>query len=136
MTPITGQCFCGNVKYTVSTPIIKTGMCFCSDCQKLTGGASWPFIVVQSISLSITGDTFTEYTRIASSGNKAHVGFCCKCSTTLFGRPELWPEIQTVSASSLDSPELFKPEMYVWTENAPSWVMLDPAVPNFPRNPP
>lgn len=133
---ITGGCFCGKVRYTVNEPILKGGMCFCSQCRKITGGSSWPFVVVVSESLKVTGDAFKEYTRLGSSGKKVHAGFCSECSTTLFGRPELWADIRTISASTLDNPELFRMDMQVWTEDAPSWVILNPDVPVFPRNPP
>lgn len=135
MECIKGQCFCGNVKYTVNAAILKMGVCFCSQCQKITGGSSWPFVVVLNESLTITGDAFREFTRVGFSGKNVHMGFCCKCSTSLFGRPEVWPEIRTVSASTLDNRDLFKPEMNVWTEEAPSWMLFDSSIPNFPKNP-
>ncbi len=43
---ITGKCFCGEVQYTIKANILKSGICHCHDCQRLTGGTAWPFIVV------------------------------------------------------------------------------------------
>lgn len=131
-----GGCFCGKVRYTVSGPILKGEICFCSQCRKITGGSSWPFVVVKSDSLKVTGETFKEHTRLGSSGKNVHIGFCIECSTTLFGRPELWPGIRTISACTLDNPGLFKVDMQVWTEDTPAWAALDPNVPIFLKNPP
>jgi len=131
---ITGGCFCGNVRYEISHEIIKQGVCHCKACQHLTGGAAWPFIVVKSESLHILGD-FKEFTRPGASGYPVHVGFCSHCGSTVFGRPEVWPHIHTVSASSLDTIKDFSPEMHVWTEDAQSWILFHPDTPQFLNNP-
>lgn len=131
---MTGGCFCGNIRYEILEEPIKTGVCHCRSCQHLTGGSSWPFLVVKSESLHISGN-LKEFTRNGGSGHKIHTSFCSNCGSTLFGRPELWPHIRTVSASTLDNSESFSPSMHVWTENAPSWVLLNPDIPQFLNNP-
>lgn len=135
MQEITGGCFCGKVRYTIGEPILKGGICYCTQCQKISGGSSWPFVVVKGDSFKISGDTFKEFTRKGASGKNVRAGFCSECSTTIMGRPELWPDIRTISASTLDNPDLFHIEMQVWTEDAPSWATLDRNIPIFPKNP-
>jgi hypothetical protein len=131
---ITGRCFCGKVRYEISDEVIKTGVCHCHSCQRLTGGSAWPFLVVKSEALHISGHV-KEIMRTGGSGNQVHMGFCDNCGSTLFGRPEIWPHIRTVSATTLDKPEAFLPSMHVWTENAQSWMNLNSDVPQFPGNP-
>lgn len=131
---ITGRCFCGNIKYEFEDLILNSGICHCYDCQRLTGGVAWPFIVVLDQSLSIQG-TVKEFTRTGASGKKVHMGFCETCGSTVFGRPEFWPHIRTISASSLDDPQYFSPSVYVWTQDAPQWFLFDPDIPKFERNP-
>lgn len=132
--PLHGGCYCGHIQYEIVGEVLKEGVCHCRACQQLTGGACWPFLVVNSESLHISGD-LKEFTRKGASGQKVHVGFCPECGSTLFGRPEVWPTIRTVSASSLDNPEFFSPSMHVWTEAMPSWMILNPDVPQFLDNP-
>lgn len=131
---ITGQCFCSKIKYKITAPIIKSGICHCLDCQRLTGGSSWPFIIVPSNSLYTEG-IFKEISRTGSSGKKVHVGFCSVCGTTLFGKPELWPHIRTISVSSLDDRTLHIPNMHVWVKDAAPWVLFDAKTPQFDKNP-
>ena len=131
---LNGGCYCGNVKYEVTGDILKTGVCHCIDCQHLSGGSSWPFVVVPSCELNIMGD-FKEYSRIGASGKKVHAGFCPTCGSTLFGRPEIWPHIRTISASSLNDKSGFSPEMHVWVQDAPEWITFTPNLPKFKRNP-
>lgn len=112
---ITGKCFCGEVQYTIKANILKSGICHCHDCQRLTGGTAWPFIVVPYESLAVQGKT-KEFTRPGASGKPVHVSFCGRSGSTLFGKPEICPHIRIVGASSLDDKTLFSPDMYVWTE--------------------
>lgn len=37
---ITGKCFCGEIHYTIEANILKSGICHCYDCQRLTGGTA------------------------------------------------------------------------------------------------
>lgn len=128
----TGRCFCGAIKYRIEADVLKSGICHCHACQQLTGGAAWPFIVVPQDSLIIQGVT-KEFTRFGASGKPVHVSFCGTCGSTLFGRPEIWPHIRIVGASSLDDQTHFSPDMHVWTENAPKWALFDPSIPKFNR---
>jgi hypothetical protein len=134
MMDITGVCFCKKIRYSISSPILKMGICYCNSCRHLSGGSSWPFIIVKNDALQIIGD-LKEFTRTGGSGNLVHNGFCDHCSTTLFGRLEVWPHIRTISASSLDNPLDFAPQMQVWCQDAPSWTAFNPDVPQFVGNP-
>lgn len=130
---ITGKCFCGAIHYEIQANIIKSGICHCQDCRHLTGGTAWPFIVIPQESLVIQGET-KEFTRPGASGKPVHVSFCGACGSTLFGRPEIWPHLKIVGASSLDDQTLFSPDMNVWTEQAPQWALFDSNIPKFDRS--
>jgi len=41
-SPLTGSCFCGAVKYTLSAPPVLRAYCHCTQCQRLTG--MFPFL--------------------------------------------------------------------------------------------
>lgn len=62
------------------------------------------------------------------------MAFCEKCGSKLFGRFEEWPNIRTVSASSLDDNSKYSPEVQIWTQDAPQWVRLIEGIPQFERN--
>ena len=39
--PLTGSCLCGGVRFEVSEPLVSSGYCHCTRCQRRTGtGAS------------------------------------------------------------------------------------------------
>jgi len=52
---VTGKCFCGEIHYKIEADILKSGICHCYDCQRLTGGTAWPFIVIPQESLLVQG---------------------------------------------------------------------------------
>ena len=43
------------------------------------------------------------------------------------------PDMVFPRASSLDDPEIAKPQMVVYTARAPSWDKVDPSLPSFPE---
>jgi hypothetical protein len=45
------------------------------------------------------------------------------------------PGVVFPRASSLDDPEMAKPQMVVFASRAPSWDYVDPALPAFPTMP-
>jgi hypothetical protein len=45
------------------------------------------------------------------------------------------PGVVFPRASSLDDPEIAKPQMVVFTSRAPSWDHVDPELPAFPTMP-
>lgn len=133
LLPLRGSCYCGHITYEVTEEVLKKGVCHCHSCQKLTGGACWPFLLVKSESLQIHGQV-KELTRLGESGHNVHVGFCPECGTTLFGRPDAWPNIRTVSASTVDNAKDFIPDMHVWTEDKQTWISMSPDIPQFSAN--
>ena len=97
------------IQYRIEADILKSGICYCNDCQRLRGGIAWSFIVVPQESLLIKCE-IKESTRHGASGKPVHVSFCGKCGSTLFTRPEVWPHLSAVGASSLDDKMLFSPK--------------------------
>lgn len=132
---ITGKCFCGEIQYKIESNILKSAVCHCHDCQRLTSGGGWPFIIIPQESLVVQSGETKEFVRQGASGKQAHLSFCGTCGSTLFGKPEIWPHIIIVSASSLDDQSHFSPDMHVWTKDAPKWFIFDPIIPKFDRNP-
>jgi hypothetical protein len=130
---ITGKCYCGNVTYHISGEILRSGVCYCRDCQRLSASIARPFMVVMGESLHIKG-TLKALTRLGASGNQVTMECCTDCGTALFGRFGAWPAIRTVSATTLDEPSLFSPEVQVWTQDAPKWFNLIADIPSFTRN--
>ena len=53
---------------------------------------------------------------------------CTKCGSNLFILAQLVPEMQGLWAGSLDDPNIFEPQINVWTRSAPAWSKIDPSM--------
>jgi hypothetical protein len=61
-------------------------------------------------------------------------GFCPECGSRLFGGES--EHGQGITASSLDDPSLFNPEVNMWVSDAQPWDHIDPNLPKFEKYPP
>jgi hypothetical protein len=46
------------------------------------------------------------------------------------------PDLIFLRASSLDDPDIFKPQMVVYTRSGPAWDHMAPDLPSFETRPP
>ena len=75
------------------------------------------------------------YDRPADSGNIVSRGFCPNCGSAVYSTNSGMPGVVFPRASSLDDPEIAKPQMIVFASRAPSWDHVDPELPAFPTMP-
>jgi hypothetical protein len=72
----------------------------------------------------------------SDAGNNVSRGFCPTCSSPVYSTNSGMPGMVFIRASSLDDPEVFQPQMVVYTRSAPSWNLVDPALRSFEGMPP
>jgi hypothetical protein len=132
---VTGGCLCGAVRYEIAAEPIVTRVCWCRVCQKLGAGGSTVNVCFPRDKITISG-VLADHCSIADSGNVMHRRFCPGCGTPLFSEAEARPHLIFVRAGSLDDPEVARPEVTIWTSQAPSWACIDPATPQVDRQPP
>lgn len=131
----TGQCFCGQVRFSIDADPVGARMCWCRDCQRIASGSATVNVLFPEEAVRFTGD-ITTLTKTADSGNTVERGFCPKCGSQMYSKtvnPKGAP--MRIRAGTLDDPELIAPQAIIWADSAPSWAVLDPALPRFPRGP-
>ncbi|MBN9143502.1 MULTISPECIES: GFA family protein [unclassified Novosphingobium] len=134
--PHTGQCLCGAVKLSLKGDPIAARMCWCHDCQRLASGSATVNALFAPENVTVTGPV-TLHHKTADSGNTVERAFCSACGSHVFSRPLLDPPVAyRIRAGALDNPEIAKPTGIIWTASAPSWAVMDPALPQFPKAPP
>jgi hypothetical protein len=89
-TPLTGGCTCGAVRYECAAESVMAFNCHCRDCQRATGGAYVPAVVVPRNALRVTGEVRYFGVR-GESGQILNRGFCPHCGSRLFGKPDFKP---------------------------------------------
>jgi hypothetical protein len=133
-TPLLGGCMCGAVRYACSVEPVMAFNCHCRDCQRATGGAFVPALIVRRDAVKVTGEV--KYFNVCGdSGQILSRGFCPTCGSRLFGKPDFRPELMAIFAGSLDDPSSHKPVMNIYTDSAQSWDFMDPLLPKLPKAP-
>ncbi len=134
MAGFTGGCLCGAVRYTSTADPALCGHCHCDDCRRSSGTGHCTHLILPAAALSLTGE-LRFYDRPADSGNLISRGFCPVCGAAVLSRNSAMPDMVFPRASSLDDPEVAKPQMVVYASRAPSWDRLDPSLPSFAAMP-
>ena len=132
MTPLLGGCACGAIRYEVTAEPLFALNCHCRDCQRETGSAFAPVVGVARSAFAVTRGTVRTSTLIGGSGKPVLRTFCGDCGSSLFGLPEIRPDLVTIRAGSLDDPSVFRPTRNIFTSQAQPWDYMDPSLPKSP----
>ena len=127
---VTGSCLCGAVEFeTLAEPIAQI-LCYCSDCQVVSGAPSYAAYIVPLDSIELTKGELAGFPVTAESGNTNTRKFCTRCGSRVFA------ELKEISLASVNGMSLprghFQPEGLHRKQNAPDWCLLDERVPDFP----
>lgn len=135
VTPTTGGCLCGVVRYSVSAAPVAVRLCWCRDCQYWASGSATVNAVFERDKVSLKG-ALTDFVSTADSGNTMRRGFCPECGTPVTSASDARPEYVILRVGTMDSPSLAKPAMAIWTDSAPEWAHHDPHIPATPKGAP
>ncbi len=131
----TGQCLCGSVKLAISGETIGTRQCWCRQCQQIASGGPTQNAIFKADDVAITGQVaHSEW--IAASGNALTFHFCPSCGTQIYAQSSARPHLKTVRMGAIDAPHDLKPQVAIWTEDAPAWAVIDPLLEQWPQQPP
>ncbi|WP_206049451.1 GFA family protein [Novosphingobium sp. PC22D] len=131
----TGQCLCGQVRFTVTAEPSGARACWCRDCQRIASGSATVNVLFAEEAVVYSG-AISTLRMTADSGNTVERGFCPECGAQLYSKtvePSGMP--MRVRAGTLDDPELIAPSSLIWVSSAPSWACLDPGLPHHGRGP-
>jgi hypothetical protein len=109
--------------------------CYCRDCQRSTGGAMAPVIVVPKSAFRLVRGDLKYHSVIGDSGNEVGRGFCTSCGAPIATRLAAMPDLMAIKAASLDKPELFKPTMNIYLSSAQPWAPVAKGLQNFDKMP-
>jgi len=126
-----GGCACGQVRYELEGEPIWTQMCYCSDCQRISGSAYGLNLMVVEPQLHIDGSTKSTFLPTGSgSGCENH--FCSECATNIWGHYLIAPPgLFIVRAGTLDDTSWLKPDAQVFTKDRQPWVTIADGVPAY-----
>ncbi|OCC24565.1 aldehyde-activating protein [Croceicoccus estronivorus] len=133
--PYSGRCACGQITLTIAGETLGTRQCWCRQCQKIAAGGPTHNAVFRSEDVEVQGVLATA-AWTAASGNTLTFSFCPSCGTQVYGQSSARMHLKTVRFGVIDEPHGLKPQMVIWTADAPEWAVIDPALERFEGQPP
>ncbi|KAK7181789.1 hypothetical protein DPSP01_012532 [Paraphaeosphaeria sporulosa] len=82
-----GGCLCGKIVYEILDEPVKTVLCHCINCKRMTGSSYSTNISVRSSSLRFVGSP-RKFLLKSGQGPVFTVSFCDTCSSTLWKESE------------------------------------------------
>jgi len=133
VTTITGRCRCETITYRAEGEIAGGGICYCTDCQALSGGGPNYVLLVVPRVFEVSGEPGV-FELAGGSGNTVARSFCSHCGTHLWATGGAGGVTLRFKVGSLDDPSLYQPLAQVWTGSAKPWHHIDPNLPTFEQN--
>lgn len=130
MSPRTGRCLCGAVRYSVAGPLRDVIVCHCSECLRWAGGP-WPATAARREDLEVSGEEALRWMPSPASATSASRGTCAVCGASLFwdapGRPTV-----SIGAGTLDDAGGLAVAAHIYVDDAGPWGGAQGA-PTYPQ---
>ena len=123
----TGGCLCGAVRYQADVQPMRTVICHCVVCRRVSGAPMMCFVHFPAEAFRWLGSPPKRY----RSSAHAERGFCPQCGSTLTMHEAVLADRVQVALGSLDHPELTNPDDHVWTKQQLPWLHIEDGLPRF-----
>lgn len=129
---ITGECFCGEIKYAISGELSNARSCHCSRCRKVFSSQASAYAEVKSDEFKwLSGE---EKLTIFKSQKDFGLCFCSKCGSTLCGLYK--GKVHGVTLGCVNGDPDVKLGMHIFVGSKASWESLpEDDVPMFKEGP-
>jgi hypothetical protein len=130
---LTGGCLCGGVRYEISEPLVSSGYCHCTRCQRRTGTAASASARVAPGSLRIVqGEELVRTWWPPEGFGKA---FCSECGAHLWSQDPDDPEVRAVRLGSFDGDPGIRPGYHQFVDYAAVWEPIpEDGLPRYPES--
>jgi len=127
-----GGCACGAIRFEVNAPLLGTGICHCTACQKASGGPPNYVALAPTDAFEVTQGQPKLYTSKGDSGADAVRVFCPDCGSPLWSVPPGAPFVP-VKLGAFDDHADLMPGMHMYTASAPPWHLTHDGLPTFEK---
>jgi hypothetical protein len=134
MTDITGGCRCGAVRYTLALDgLPRTYACHCHLCQRWSGSAFSPQVLVPETAVTMSGPSVMFEIRTGDRVSTQHA--CSVCHARLYNINTRRPGLPVVRAGTLDRSEELNCVAHIFTAYRQRWFDIPDDVANWPQEP-
>ena len=130
-----GGCLCRTIRYCVRGNPLRVSACYCTFCQRRTGGALSIHAFFDEQNIELTGDMLSTYEQPSDESNLwLRLHFCKRCATTVMLSLQKFPGLRIVTGGSFDEPNWIEIDRHVWTRSAQHWVVFPQNVDRFEKS--
>ena len=124
---LTGECFCGAVRYTVVDSFQYALNCHCSNCRRTTGSAFKPFAGIARDKLAVaSGDD-----NVMIYGDEAdHNAHCRRCGSLLYSVVRDGAFVHVAMGTLVDAPSI-RPTAHIFVGSKAPWFSITDALPQY-----
>ena len=125
--PITGECFCGSVKYQIEGSLRDARSCHCSRCRKAFSSQASSYALVKSEEFEwLQGEALlTSYESQPGFGLR----FCGKCGSTLCGTYN--GSVHGVTLGCLDGDPEIEVGYHIFVGSKAAWEVIPDGVKTY-----
>lgn len=128
---LSGACGCGQLVYRLSSEPMFVHCCHCKECQRQTGSAYVLNAIIEADRVTWTGNT-TQHTLQTPSGKGQVITRCANCGTAVFSSYLVrLGKLKYIRVGTLNEPELYPPDVQIFTSSKQPWVPLNTDIPIF-----
>lgn len=132
LAPITGECFCGSVKYQVNGKLRDGKSCHCSRCRKAFSAqaSAMAFVEPNEFKWLSGEELLTSYVGVHGYG----LQFCKTCGSTL---STIYKEdVIQVSLGCVNGEPDIEISQHIFVGSKANWEVIPEGVPQFEERPP
>lgn len=129
---ITGECFCGAVRYQVEGKLKDARSCHCSKCRKAFSSQASAYALVEPDTfIWLSGEEYlTTYTGKQGAGKQ----FCRVCGSMLTGVFD--GKVHGVALGCLNGDPDVKLAMHIFVASKAAWETIADDIPQYQQGPP
>lgn len=126
----TGQCFCGDIRFEASGPLLYSAFCHCESCRRTSGGAYVPWTTFATEGFRILAGKLTLY----HSSPGVTRGHCANCGTSLtYEHVDREGQVD-IALVAFDDPSPFQPVAHIFVADKLGCVRLGGDLPRYSKS--
>jgi hypothetical protein len=133
---VDGRCHCGALAYSADADPANVSICYCTDCQRLTGSAFRISVTVRAEDFVLSAGRPKTYVKTAESGARRIQAFCGDCGSPIYSAAEKDPTHFTLRVGALAQRDELPPRVQLWMRSKPAWVEPVEGIPSFEKDAP
>ena len=129
-----GGCTCRGVRYRLMPPPLIVHCCHCRWCQRESGAAFALNALFERERMELLAGAVELVATPSASGKGQRIARCPACRVALWSHyAGLGDRVCFVRVGTLDDPDLFPPDVHIYTESKQPWVVLPAGARVFPQ---